>query len=322
MTRIALLAYPGHQQAALLGLQDLFALAARMGRDDGGPTLEVTIAQPDALPMDVADIVIVPPNLSGGRGASDHDLHDWLRHAHQRGTTLASVCAGAFWLGHAGLLDGRPVTTHWALEDEFRIAFPAADLQPEHILIDDHDIVTAGGLMAWTDLGLFFTERLLGPDIVTRTARHLLIDPRGRDQRNWRSFRPNLSHGDTAILALQHHIESAPGTDLSVAALARRAALSERSLHRRFRAATGLSPNAYVQALRVEKARGRLERSRDPVAQIAHAAGYGDLPAFTRLFRATTGLTPSQYRQRFSVLRPASPHSPPGNGLDKRQRNA
>ncbi|MEZ5716041.1 MAG: DJ-1/PfpI family protein [Paracoccaceae bacterium] len=149
LTLLALLAYPGHQQAALLGLQDLFTLAAGMSRAEGGPGIETRLLDPAALPPpDAADIAILPPNLSGARGASDHALHGWLRAAHGQGATLASVCAGAFWLGHAGLLGGRPVTTHWALEDEFRAAFPAADLQPEHILIDDHDIVTAGGLMA------------------------------------------------------------------------------------------------------------------------------------------------------------------------------
>ena len=312
MTRIALVAYPGHQVSALLGLEDLLTLAAATSRSGGGADLSVAIADPAHLP-DPPEIAILPPNLSGARGAADHALHDWLRAAHTQGTTLASVCAGAFWLGHAGLLDGRPATTHWALEDEFRTAFPAARLMPEHILIDDHDIVTAGGLMAWTDLGLHFVDRLLGPDILTRTARHLLIDPRGRDQRNWRSFRPNLAHGDTAILALQRRIAANPAADLTVTALAAHAAMSERSLHRRFRAATGLAPNAYVQAVRIEAARGRLERSRDAVADIAFAVGYTDTAAFTRLFRTTTGLTPSDYRTRFSVLRPGTGT---GNGLD------
>lgn len=312
MTRIALIAYPGHQASALLGLADLFTIASRMSADLGGPRLETVTIAPGALPPAPPDIAILPPNISGAGGAGDHVLHRWLRDAHGQGTMLASVCAGAFWLGHAGLLDGRPVTTHWALEESFRAAFPRADLQPEHILIDDHDIVTAGGLMAWTDLGLHITEARLGPDIVSRTARHLLIDIRGREQRNWRSFRPCLTHGDAAILALQHAIEAAPADDHSITALSNRAALSPRSLHRRFRKATGLAPNEYVQALRIEKARGRLERSRSPVSDIAHAVGYGDTAAFTRLFRATTGLAPSEYRRRFSVLRPARPD----RGLD------
>jgi len=305
MTRIALVSFPGQQSAALLGLQDLFTIASRMSRAAGGVTLDTTLAHPVDLPAG-CDIVILPPNISGARGAGDYALHRWLRDSHARGATLASVCGGAFWLGHAGLLDGRPVTTHWAPEEEFRAAFPAAHLQPEHILIDDHDIVTAGGLVAWTDLGLHVAGHLLGPDILTPTARHLLIDPCSRDQSNWRSFRPCLGHGDPAILAPQHWAEANPATDLSVAALARRAAISARSLHRQFRAATGLAPNAYVQALRIEKARGHLERRRMAVADIAFATGYADTAAFTRLFRATTGLTPSDYRTRFSVLRPAA----------------
>ncbi|UYV36096.1 helix-turn-helix domain-containing protein [Rhodobacteraceae bacterium D3-12] len=301
MPEIALLSYSGAQQAAMLGLHDLFTLASGISRKRSGPELTLSMNTP---PAQTPDIAILPPNMSGARGDADEALLDWLRAAHGQGAVLASVCAGAFWLGHAGLLDGRPATTHWMLEDEFCAAFPKAQLYPERLLIDDHDIVTAGGLMAWVDLGLFFVERLLGPDIVTQTARHMLVDPRGREQRNWRSFRPRLSHGDDRILPLQHAIESAPAADHSVVALAARARLSPRSLHRRFRAATGLTPNAYVQALRIEKARGLFERSRDSVATIARAVGYEDTPAFTRLFRSSTGLTPSEYRARFSVSSP------------------
>ncbi|MEZ5716040.1 MAG: helix-turn-helix transcriptional regulator [Paracoccaceae bacterium] len=132
----------------------------------------------------------------------------------------------------------------------------------------------------------------------------MLIDPRGRDQRNWPQLPPRPEPWRRRHPGLQHRIRGGAGRPHRHRA-GHRAGLSDRSLHRRFRAATGLTPNAYVQALRVEKARGRLERTRDPVAQIAHAVGYSDLPAFTRLFRASTGLTSSEYRSRFRSLRPA-----------------
>jgi len=301
---IAIMAYAGVQEAAVLGLADLLDAANTISKSQNGVAIKVGIVRPDDLaePRTIHDAVILPPNRSGARGAQDLDVHDWIRRQHGAGGRIASVCAGLFWLGHAGLLTSRPVTTHWALEDEFRKTFPDADLQPEHLLIDDNDIVTAGGMMAWMDLGMFFVERWQGADVLTSTARHLLIDPGKREQRNYRSFRPNLNHGDETILKLQLWMEGHFQADLSGEALEARSKLPGRTFLRRFKAATGLSPNAYVQALRVEKARGLLERTRDPVSAVCWAVGYQDVSAFGRVFRAITGLTAVEYRHRFSVL--------------------
>jgi transcriptional regulator GlxA family with amidase domain len=301
---LAIVAYEGVQEAAVLGLADLLDTANRISRPQNGVIVGVHLIRASEWPPKPVsyDAIILPPNRSGARGQDDVELHAWIRRQHGAGGLTASVCAGLFWLGHAGLLASRPVTTHWALEEEFRSAFPEADLQPEHLLIDDNDIVTAGGMMAWMDLGLFFVERWQGTDVLTATARHLLVDPGRREQRNYRSFRPNLNHGDDAILGLQLWMESNFQDDLGADALSRRAGLSGRTFLRRFRAATGSSPHAYVQALRVEKARGLLERTRDPVNAVSWAVGYRDVSAFGRVFRSVTGLSAAGYRQRFSVL--------------------
>ncbi|WP_299861512.1 helix-turn-helix domain-containing protein [uncultured Hoeflea sp.] len=288
----------------MLGLADLLDAANLISRRHNGVIIDVHTIRPSAWARSASfhDAIILPPNRSGARGVEDVELHAWIRRQHGAGALTASVCAGLFWLGHAGLLDSRPVTTHWGLEEEVRSTFPKADLQPEHLLIDDNDIVTAGGMMAWVDLGLFFVERWQGVDVLTATARHLLVDPGKREQRNYRSFRPNLQHGDETILALQLWMEGHVQDVLSADALSARARLSGRTFLRRFKAATGTSPNAYVQALRVEKARGLLERTRDPVSAVSWAVGYQDVSAFGRVFRSVTGLSAVDYRQRFSVL--------------------
>ena len=287
--------------SAALGLGDLLDMANRSdpalaGRIDHG------LLRPDApLPDTPFDAVVFPPNLTGVRGQADTRLHSWIRQQHRNGATLCSACAGAFWLGHAGVLDGRPVTTHWALEPEFRATFPDAQLHPEHLLIDDHDVVTAGGVMAWIDLGLYLVKRWHGPETVTRTCRQMLIDPQGREQRNYRSFRPDLTHKDDAIRTLQRWMEGNIAADLTIHALARRAALSDRSLQRRFTKATGLSVSRYIQELRIEKARGLLERTTMPISEICWKVGYEDLSAFSRLFKTISGLSAGDYRKRFSV---------------------
>ncbi|AKH99925.1 transcriptional regulator, AraC family with amidase-like domain [Hoeflea sp. IMCC20628] len=301
---LAIMAYSGAQESAVLGLADLLDAANLISTGQNGVVIKVSTIRPEDLAQSRTsfDALILPPNRSGARGAEDQAVHSWIRQQHGAGTLTASVCAGVFWLGHAGLLSSRPVTTHWALEDEFRQTFPDADLQPEHLLIDDNDIVTAGGMMAWVDLGLFFVERWQGIDVLTSTARHLLIDPGKREQRNYRSFRPNLHHGDETILALQLWMEGHVEDDLSAEALELRTRLSGRTFLRRFKAATGVSPNAYVQALRIEKARGLLERTREPVSAVGWSVGYQDISAFGRVFRSITGLSAVEYRRRFSVL--------------------
>ena len=153
----ALIDYPGVQRSALWGLADMFALLPSLQNEQPGPeTRIIDSVDPDPRPCSA---FVFPPSIDGSRGTDAPQLQDWAVTQHQAGALACSVCAGAFWLGHAVLLNGRPATTHWALEAEFRAAFPKADLRPEHILIDDHDVITAGGLMAWLDLGLYLTGR-------------------------------------------------------------------------------------------------------------------------------------------------------------------
>ncbi|MFV2091940.1 MAG: GlxA family transcriptional regulator, partial [Hyphomicrobiales bacterium] len=255
----------------------------------------------EGLPENPAGFVILPPNLTGARGTDDRHLLAWLARQHDSGAILCSVCAGAFWLGHAGLLRGRVATTHWALAGEMQASFPATCVDADAILIDDGDIITAGGVMAWVDLGLHIIRLTAGATIMAQTARHFLVDPGARDQRAYRAFRPARSHGDAAILRVQNWLETHYGEPLSAVALAARANLSARTFLRRFKARTGFTPVAYIQNLRIERARGLLERTSKPVTDIAWSVGYRDVSAFGRVFHHLTGITPGDYRRRFSV---------------------
>jgi len=295
----ALMDYPGVQRSALWGLADMFALLPRLGDDQAGPIVRIIDAiDPDNSPCDA---FVFPPSIDGSQGTEMPQLLDWAIAQHQQGALACSVCAGAFWLGHAGLLDNRPATTHWALEDPFRTAFPKADLRPEHILIDDHDVITAGGLMAWLDLGLHLTGRWYGGEAVSRLARHLLIDPSGREQRHYSSFRPNRSHGDKQVLTVQRHMEQNVPAPMPAEQLAALSGMSLRTFIRRFQSATGYPPATYLQALRIEKARAALERGGESVSEIAWGVGYQDLSAFSRVFKSRTGLSPGAYRRRFHI---------------------
>jgi transcriptional regulator GlxA family with amidase domain len=314
---IGLLRYPGAQLAAVHGLGDLFEVANRMAADQGrqGVTrLRVSHWQADeagqlqrtfdSLPQTdgAPQVVILPPCLDD---TAEQPLaacyRDWLREQHAAGVLLASVCAGAFALAEAGLLDGRTVTTHWALAAQMAARFPQVQVQPERMVIDDGDLITAGGLMAWTDLGLALVTRLLGPTIAAETARFLVVDLNRESQRHFSSFAPILDHGDVAVLGVQRWLQAEGGAEASLTDMATRAGLGERTLLRRFRAATGLKPTEYCQQLRVSKARELLEFSRQSIEQVAWQVGYADSGAFRKVFTRLVGLSPGDYRRRFGT---------------------
>ncbi|MEM8564225.1 MAG: helix-turn-helix domain-containing protein [Pseudomonadota bacterium] len=300
--QIALIAYRGVQSSAVLGIEDVLLVSNRIASELGSLQIACEILRGCDLPSaQLFDAIVLPPNLSGVRGRKDASLTRWIAEQHREGATVCSACAGAFWLGYAGLLDGRPATTHWVLEEEFRCAFPKVQLHPEQLIIDDHDIVTAGGVMAWVDLGLYLVRRWQGAEVLSRTCRHMLIDPNGREQRNYRSFRPRLDHGDAPIRSLQQWMEQHAAENLSLPALAERSGLSTRTLQRRFRNATGLSIREYLQELRIERAKGLLERTTTPVSEICWAVGYEDTSTFSRLFQSVCGVRATEYRRRFAV---------------------
>jgi transcriptional regulator GlxA family with amidase domain len=311
---IAIVLYPGAQLACVHGLTDLFSVANRFIRaNDAFPPLAVSHwrcdeagSQPTCIfsTSAIADpqlkVVILPPSLEGIPEAEiAQRFAPWLVAHHRAGAVMASICAGAFLLARTKLLDGRTITTHWAHADSFRQSFPAIRLDTDKLVIDDGDLMTAGGVMAWTDLGLKLVDRFLGPSIMGQTARLMLIDPPGREQRYYSAFSPRLSHGDAPILKVQHRLQSTGAKQVSLTALAAEAGLEERTFLRRFRRATGMTATDYCQRLRVGKACEQLQATTQPIATIAWLAGYGDVAAFRKVFMRIVGLTPGDYRKRF-----------------------
>lgn len=314
-TEIGILIYPGAQMAAVLGLTDLFGVADLLARakqpDRQTPLLRVShwsMQTPGEPPRpdtssgsDVELAVLLLPPALGDPIARETaaSLAVWLRERHQAGSTLGSVCAGAFLLGETGLLAGRTVTTHWAYGEAFRARFPDVGVDTDRLIIDDGDIITVGGMMAWTDLGLKLVDRFLGPTVMIETARQMLVDPPGREQRTYSVFSPRLTHGDAAILKVQHWLPANAAGEISVSSLADRAGLEERTFLRRFQKATDLTTTEYVQRLRMGKAQELLQFGTLPVDSIGGQVGYGDASAFRKVFTRIVGLSPSEYRRRF-----------------------
>lgn len=310
--RVAVVAYESVLASALFGLGELFQAAERFRQQSlaNEATIECRYFPAGSNYVqhgvmcwardDVVDVVILPPCEAGVTPVITDELQAWLLRQHQGSAVLASACVGACVLAQTGILDGRIITTHWLLETYFQQHFPQVKLNLDAVVIEEPDLITAGGLMAWLDLGLRILRRYYGAALVSKLSHYLVWDSGDREQRYYRRFLPPKQHGDAAILSLQHWLESHFHEQIMLSVLARQIAMSERTLQRRFLQATKLTMTQYLQQLRIEKARELLETTSLPVEQIVWQIGYDDRASFNKLFKKETGLSPLQYRQRFS----------------------
>ncbi|MFF1822756.1 GlxA family transcriptional regulator [Kribbella sp. NPDC058245] len=248
-----------------------------------------------------ADTVIIPgtyipqPRYEGTLPTAVADALAMIR----PGTRIASICTGAFVLGAAGLLDGRPATTHWKRADLFRERYPQVDLREDQLFIDDGDILTSAGLAAGVDLCLHLIRRDFGSDIANRAARACVVPPwrdGGQSQFIERAVPAEGTDGTapTRAWALQHL-----DRELSLQALAEHARMSVRTFSRRFKAETGQSPGTWLLQQRVRHACHLLETTGLTVDRIAEAAGLGTAASLRHHLRSDLGVSPLAYRKTF-----------------------
>ena len=244
-----------------------------------------------------ADTVIVP-GLEAPWAPQDPAVLGAIATAAADGARLVSLCAGAFVLGQAGVLDGRRVTTHWALADEFRTAFPRANLVEHAMYVDDGQILSSGGMLASADLCLYVLRQDHGQSYANDVSRVLISPPHrtgGQAQYAKAAVRPTSGPLSPVQEWLAEHITE----PLTLRRVAKHAHMSPRTLERRFRAETGDSLAGWISRRRVERARALLEDSDLTVTQVAHAAGFGSAESLRRHFLAHTGTTPRAYRETF-----------------------
>lgn len=315
-SEIGILLYPGVQMAAVHGLTDLFAIANRLSRRDemgNAPALAVSqwhparervvcISRSDPPPVPRPRAMILPPTLvalpdEGTRSA----IARWLLDQHAGGVGLVTVCSGIFLLAGTGLLDGRAVSTHRSCAALLADSYPRLVVDAETRLIEHPGILTAGGFMAWIDVGLILVERLLGQSVRDATARFLLSESAAAGSQ----LAPHVQ-ADGAIRRAQELVYQRDGQGLTLEAMARAAGLARRTFLRRFMAATGTTPVDYCRAVRLARAQELLLAGQPP-KRIAEALGYPDVSSFSRSFRRGTGMPPGAYRR--SHDRPPAGHS-------------
>lgn len=225
-----------------------------------------------------------------------------LRRQHERGALVASVCAGAFVLAEAGLLDGRTATTHWALADTFRQRYPKIDLHASEVITEQDRILCSGAVTSYFNLALQLVEKFAGASLAAETARTLLIDMNRISQASYKTLivQDQQQHSDQLIARAQRWMEKHLQESFRLVDLADYLAVSERTVNRRFKLATGTTPLSHLQSLRIDIAKRMLETTKLPVSVISERVGYNDLSTFRRLFKYETGLSPRDYQQRFS----------------------
>ncbi|MEV8512633.1 helix-turn-helix domain-containing protein [Dactylosporangium sp. NPDC051484] len=280
---------------------------------DGGPVttnadFAVAVAHGPEL-LATAGTVVIPPFMTcvdeSGPGWLPERLAAALRTV-RPGTRIVSLCTAAFTLAAAGLLDGRPATTHWNRSEEFRRAFPAVELRPDVLFVDDGEVLTSAGVAAGVDLCLHLMRRDHGSEIANRVARLCIVPPwrdGGQAQYVERPVPPQVGANTAAVRAWALERLHEP---LSLAALAARGRMSVRTFNRRFRDETGMTPLQWLTRQRVEHARRLLETTDLPVDRVATAAGFGTGATLRQHLAAALGVSPIAYRNRFRLGSSAS----------------
>lgn len=271
---------------------------------DTRQTTGLFTVHPDALVGEVAktDLIIIPAIHDDPVAAVERNraFIPWIVEQHRNGAEVASFCIGAFFLAATGLLHGRECATHWIHANDFRNRFPDIDLVEDKIMTDSDGIYTSGGASSYLNLLLYIIEKHAGREIAVLTAKTFMIDIDRHSQSPFIIFQGQREHADEAVRAVQDYIESYFSEQMTVEQLATKVALERRSLERRFRKATGNSVAEYVQRVRVEAAKKRLESGNESILEIMHAVGYADVKAFRNVFKKNAGMTPADYRGKYN----------------------
>jgi len=269
-----------------------------------------------------ADTIVVPGIDDLERPLPDVLIAE-LRRAIVRGARVASICTGAFVLARTGALDGRPATTHWLAASELVRRFPAIAVNPDVLYVDDGAVLTSAGAAAGLDLCLHLVRRDFGAEIAARVARAAVmpLERAGGQAQFIVHETPNVPHATFGPLLIW--IEQNLRHDLSLPVVARRAAMSCRTLSRRFREHVGMTPAAWIARARIREAQRLLETTMLSVEAVAEKAGYGSATVLRERFSALIGVSPLEYRRSFSSANspaPAAALSSTGRRIRRRRR--
>jgi transcriptional regulator GlxA family with amidase domain len=252
--------------------------------------------------------VILVPTINGDVEltlAQNPDIIALLRGLKGTDCLIGCNSTGSFFMAEAGLLDGKQATTLWTTAEEFQTRYPQVDFRPDQLLTVDGNVICDAGGTAWFDLGLHLIELYCGHRTAMDTAKYFMVDLERSTQLSFSPLTSMKFHGDKAILDIQNWLEDHYQQAINIDALGKQFGLSNRSLLRRFKLATGTTPLNYLQDIRLDTACRLLVQSNQSIEAITHAVGYEDISSFIRLFKRRAGFTPSNYRARYRAVHTA-----------------
>lgn len=323
---VSLLALPDAVVSTLAGIYDVMNSVAFMGINSTASSagfqveivgeamgaLELASGVPIQVQRAIAniastDIVIVPSFLLRADCWEQNrypTIIQWLRAMHERGAIICSACSGIFLLAETGLFDGKEATVHFNYAGIFTATYPAVRIHPECVLVisgQREELICSGASMSWHDLVLYLIARFAGATTAQEVARLFALQWHQDGLTPYIIFEGKLDHGDAEINSAQAWLSTNFSVANAVDEMIKQSRLAERTFKRRFATATGIKPIAYVQRLRIEDAKRRLERTTTSIDEISWRVGYEDAAFFRRLFKRTTGMAPSAYRKRFCI---------------------
>ncbi len=318
---ILIVGFPGMQSLDAIGPFEVFAGASATAKSLGRPGgYRVTLAssqghvvraesgvgiatEPLPEPGTRIDTLVLPGGGQARSAREDAELVAWIKAVAPGCRRVATVCTGAFLAAHAGLLDGRRVTTHWAQAARLASEFPLLDVDPDPLYIQDGKYWTSAGVTAGIDLALALVDKDLGADVAQAVARQLVMflhRPGGQTQFATPVWVPRAER--TTVRAVQTLVESSPAGDHRVPVLAEAASMSVRHFTRVFSNEVGETPGRFVEGVRVELARRELETTDDTLDVVATRCGFGTAETLRRVFKRRLDVAPDGYRRRFRVV--------------------
>lgn len=323
MAKITLLAENNCLASSIAGSVDALTIANRwwlyMKNDGAGPLFETEIVSIDGQPVvaqggitltpsramheiEETDLILLPAFLPPFHMDNPRikAICQWAKYQHKSGNEIASTCTGTFLLAETGLLNGRVATTNWQFAENFKRQYPKVNLQIDRLLTEDNGLYCTGAATAFMNLCLHLIEKFGSPDLASRCAKGLLVDTARQSQAPYIVYDFWENHSDEQVMKAQQWMGKNYENKFSIDAVAKSIGISPRHFKRRFKNATGETPLAYLQRLRIENAKRFLERTRDTINEITWRVGYEDISSFRRLFIKHTGLSPKNYRNKFA----------------------
>ena len=267
--------------------------------DHGLLTVKIQAAVTD---IKRTDLIVIPSLDRGFEGFSEANkkLIAWIGAQYKEGAEVASMCTGAFMLAATGLLDGKNCSTHWSAADAFGQLFPKVHVKAENLITDEQGIYTNGGGYSFLNLALYLVEKYYDRKAAIYCSKIFQIELDRQSQSAFIIFKGQKNHGDEMVKKVQAYLEDHLDERISIADLSSRFAVGRRNFDRRFIKATGNTPIAYLQRLKIESAKRALETTRKTVNEIMYEVGYADVKAFREVFRKITGLSPLAYKNKYN----------------------